>query len=355
MIRFSTFNARVVLSFLCAGMGACASNDSARADSDFTTASTGDGGAEATECQSARLTPIADGVNPSHACASWLEKVRGRVGTKMPIGSFVVWSRRTQDGYAVVTGAMHTLGASRYAPLGQDVHEEVVVPSATGLLDRCVPASSGELGCKDLSPFYELYHPEIPAAEHTQSLVNITPKHDFYVGLVDRQHLAYDDNGFPAPPDRQPGSVPLYDPQSTSTLTPSTSTPTAGDTLLLVGYPAAGPETGAFSVGKVLTDDDVATAFEALRAAGDEEGSLPYDPSVELIVSAKALGGMSGGGVFDRDGRLAGVMVRGSSVEGAPEIVRVVRASMIASRLAAAVAALPEATKAEVTPYLEQP
>lgn len=354
MNRFSTSMVPFIASLLGIATSACAThatNDSPPSSADPIRSP--DAGLE--ECRNVAAASIADAVNPSHPCASWLEKVRGRVGKRVSAGSFVVWSTRTQDGYALVTGAMHTMGASRYALLGEEVHEEVVVPGTTGVLDRSVPAATGELGPKDVSPYYDLYHPEIPAAEHTQGLRNITPKHDFYVGIVDAQRLPLMNDIAPVPDDRQPGLVPLYDPEGTATLTPSISVPKAGVDLLLVGYPAVGPFTGAFSVGKVLTDDEVATTFEALRAAGDEEGSLPYDPSVEFIVAAKALGGMSGGGVFDQDGRLTGVMVRASGTPGAPDIVRVVRASMIASRLETAVAALPEATKDAVTPYLEQP
>lgn len=50
-------------------------------------------------------------------------------------------------------------------------------------------------------------------------------------------------------------------------------------------------------------------AIEELKAAGDEEGGIAYDPEAELIMEGHAVVGMSGSGLFDEEGRQVGVVI----------------------------------------------
>ena len=303
------------------------------------------------ECAEIDVSSIEDGLGAAHPCRSWLEAVRGRVGAFSLIGSFTVMSRRTTSKLAVVVSAAHTQG-NEFDSVGTTVAASLVVPATTGVLKLKVPPADGALGLPDLSPLYTMFHDAIPAAENNAGLTAIRPRHDFFVGVVDGQRIQYEDGPFPEPADRMGGEVPLYDPTGATTSDARFAAAAAGEQAILVGYPKVGPESGAFSVGRILSDGEATAALAALAAAGDEEGSLAYDPEVEFLVDAVALPGMSGGGVFDRDGRFLGAMVRASSGAHVPTIVRVVRMTFIEGRMAALVAAYPQPE--EVATYVDE-
>lgn len=137
---------------------------------------------------------------------------------------------------------------------------------------------------------------------------------------------------------------------------PTHATPDENDTVLLVGYPNAMEGKLAAAVARVLSDEAAVDALAELAAAGDEEGSIAYDPAVELLVSGPAgtAGvGMSGGAVFSTTGVYLGVMVRASTAPGA-QIVRVVRQRYILEQLASALAAQTPDARAEVAEFLER-
>tara|TARA_B100000809_G_scaffold42703_1_gene37080 strand:- start:111 stop:374 length:264 start_codon:yes stop_codon:yes gene_type:complete len=53
----------------------------------------------------------------------------------------------------------------------------------------------------------------------------------------------------------------------------------------------------------------------------------------EYSQEAAGLAGMSGGGAFNSDGQLLGIMVRASDAENAPKVIRVVKITHIKSKL----------------------
>lgn len=123
-----------------------------------------------------------------------------------------------------------------------------------------------------------------------------------------------------------------------------------GARVVLLGYPVGGGGQLYASVGPIL---DAATARDRLARADADEAALPYDADSELVVAARAMVGMSGGGAFAEDGRFLGVIVRGTvaPVDGA-YLVRVVRAPYLAAQLSAALARASAAVRAEITPWL---
>jgi hypothetical protein len=128
-----------------------------------------------------------------------------------------------------------------------------------------------------------------------------------------------------------------------------------GETVILMGFPNVGDTAGALvgSVGIVLDHAQAVDAVAELAAAGDVEGTIPYDEQVEMMLEAEATSGMSGGGVFNCDGRLVGILVRASDKHKGQQYVRAVRMTYVVSRLAAAFQALDQGRQAVVGPYLD--
>lgn len=92
----------------------------------------------------------------------------------------------------------------------------------------------------------------------------------------------------------------------------------------------------------------------ALRDAGDEEGTLAYDPEVEIFVEGQAVAGMSGGAAFDVEGRLVGILVRASTADlGGPSYVRAVRMTFVTAELTRTFDTLDPASQDVVRTYLE--
>jgi hypothetical protein len=100
-------------------------------------------------------------------------------------------------------------------------------------------------------------------------------------------------------------------------------------------FPIARSAASSWPAPGAIVDD--AVARDVLLHAEEEEASVPYDPEVELVVEARAVSGMRGGGAFDADGKFVGVMVRGTTtkVDG-KYFTRVVRASFIRAHMKAA-------------------
>lgn len=302
-------------------------------------------------CDDGSLHAIVDTIADADACADRVDAVRGRVG-RQSVGSFVLWSRRTEGEQALVASALHTLGAGWYGPVGTEITAALEPPQDIGVLRLQVPPADGALSFDALSPLYDLYHPDVPAVQHTQDMADILPRHDLFVGLTDPQRLPNLDP-FPTPEPLQPGPVPLYDPLDATTSEPTFSAAEAGSTALIIGFPSEGPPDGAFSLGTILDDAEALAAIEELAAAGDEEGSIPYDAEVEMLVVSHAEVGMSGGGAFDDQGRWIGVLVRASTTDGVGPYTRVVRATHIAEGLDEAFSTLSEAEQAAVAPFIE--
>lgn len=291
--------------------------------------------------------------NSAHPCHEWLDRVAGRV-VLYGFASGAIWTTRTPAQTALVVTAAHV--ASPCLPEG-DCARALLDPTSQEFGGYAVQSINERGEGAFFRANFELFQQEIPAAENT-ARTTIRPRHDFSIYALDRQTATPSEVAFGrASGPIEVGEISLRDPQGLATQTPSFGSPTNGDLVLFAGRPRGGDLAGvpSFSVGKVLSNDEVLQAQTRLRAVGDEEGSVPYDSEAEQWVQCRfgcAGVGMSGGGAFDRDGRYVGTLVRASIAELDVQYVRFVRASFIATQLDAAIGAASETVRNNARPHL---
>ncbi len=294
-------------------------------------------------------------VEPDHDCFAWLDETHGRVA-RSGTASAAIWTRRTQSQTAVMASAVHTLAAGVLAPANTDIAEALRDPSGeVGTARIRLVAEDGIDSEVRTSPMFLLYNPAVPAEANANGFRDVLPVHDFYLAIVDGQQL--EDHpilGLPAPLTDTPPT--LYDPAMATATEPTFAAAVPGELVLVLGYAAGVHQSQpamCASVGRVLDDGEALEAIAALATAGDEEGGIAYDAEVEMIIEGAAAGGMSGGGIFDRDGRLIGVLVRASEAPDLPQYIRAVRMVYIVKQLHDVFDALPAEQQAAVERYLE--
>lgn len=289
---------------------------------------------------------------PDHPCLEWIELSIGRA-VQGSTGSATVWSRRTENGTALIVGAVHTLGQGWFGAADADVPALMANPAEQTGVPRLFLLRPDGSGPDSLaSPWFGLYNPAIAAERNNNLMRDVLPREDFYVAVADSQKL--DVSGFvPVPEPIQPGLVPIYDPSGVTLAAPTFAAANSSSLVLLLGYPN---ETGELTagVGRVLDDTEAERAIEFLAEVGDPEGAVAYDSPVELIIEGAAVAGMSGGPVVDREGRLIGVMVRASDEHDGVRYVRAVRMTHVAAELVDAFNSLPEQSQQAVEGYLER-
>jgi len=276
------------------------------------------------------LIPLDDALqHQDKSFVELLDKVRGSVG-KLRSGSKVVWSRKNKHALGLYISANHVHDINSW----QDRNESFVdlYNMQNGIyVSSHLANSDGEL---DLSKEYiadhPLYHPKIPAEVTNTSIL---PADDFFIGIVDNQRTAKPDFDLAPPrPELVQLSIPLemYDPKARTLSLKTWDRPVLGEVALVLGYPqdSVNYPLGAVSVGEIYTNEAAEAMILALQLNGDEEGSIPYDESVEFLMAAKSLPGMSGGGVFNNKGQLLGIAVRGTVLDEEP-VIRVVKVSYI--------------------------
>lgn len=290
----------------------------------------------------------------NHPCFAWIDETRGRVIRSSP-GSAVVWSRRNEADEALMATALHTLGDGWFAPVGEAIAESTHNPfDQEGVARLFLVAPDGTEVNEQASRQSCLYNPAVPADENGDSFINLLPRHDFIVGVVDTYRFESETNAAgPVLPDGE--MLPLYDPAGVTTSAFTWAEVHAGELVLIAGYPTHGDfaDELAAGVGRVLSDDEAHALIPLLDAAGDAEGAIPYDGESEMIIEGAAVSGMSGGAVFDRDRRLVGIIVRGSDRSDDRQFVRAVRMSFIVSELERAVAALAVMDADAIARFLE--
>lgn len=281
-------------------------------------------------------------VRVDHPCYEWVAATHGRVA-RSSSGSAVIASDDTQFGTAVIVSAMHVLGAGWFGPTGVDIPADIQDAAdqmGVGRIDLI--DVSGFVAADTITPMFDYYNPMIPADENVAGLFDILPRSDFVFSIVDGQMLERGLVG-PAPGPLTATSPALFDPQMLADDDPLIGGVCPGELVLMIGYPAGflNREMAA-SVGRVLDDEQAAAAIEDLAAVGDEEGDIPYDAQVEMIIEGEAQPGMSGGGIFDRDGVLVGVLVRASEPINDTRYIRAVRLTYAARQVAESIDALPD-------------
>lgn len=287
-------------------------------------------------CDFAELQEVASVLATADAaCVAWIESAHGRVA-RTSNASAVVWSTATAATTGVLLGARHSLGMG-WSP-GDDVAAELNDPNLVdGLIDVGLVDSDGAPQ-QALAPRFSIHVPALPSAE-SGSLSDIRPRHDFYVAAIDDQ-LFTEFKPFPFADALHQAPPTLFDPAGSAVATPSYADAMPGAAVLVLGHPA-GSAGMAGSVGTVLDDAEAEQALASLADAGDPEGAVPYDAQAEMVITGEAVSGMSGGGVFDVDGRLVGIAVR-ATLDGAPvRYVRAIRTTFIADQIATALDAAP--------------
>lgn len=279
-----------------------------------------------------------------------LNTVRGSVGKRGP-GSKTIWSRKNDFGLGLYISANHVCGLSSWPSRNAEYLD--LTSDNPGIFETSqIPPGNGnsELGNILTADFPFLHFDISTSATNT----TILPAEDFYLGIVDNQRVKQ--GMFPQYPGRVQTNTPvqMYDPNNRSKANQTWNVPVKGENALLVGYPQdiENYPNGAVAFGKILSDSEAESVLTKLKSAGDSEGNIAYDSVAEFFLEAHGIAGMSGGGVFNSEGQLLGIMVRGSVAENIPKIIRVVKVPHIKSKLIKFYASLSKEDKDKVRPYI---
>lgn len=279
-----------------------------------------------------------------------LQKVRGSVG-KRGSGSKTIWSRKNDYELGLYISANHVYGVTNWTDRAAQFFD--LNAENTGIFESSqIPQINGNIGLGNtLIADFPLMHCGI-----TGNATNATvlPEEDFYLGVIDNQRI--EKSPFSKYPDYLQKSEPLqmFDPSSRTKANNTWNTAIAGQMAMVVGYPndTEGFPNGAVVYGKIFTESEAANIMIELKAIGDPEGVIPYNSNVEFFVDAQAISGMSGGGVFNADGQLLGIMVRATDNVKSPKIIRVVKMSYIKSKMASFYSGLSTTNKRKIEPFI---
>lgn len=291
--------------------------------------------------------------DPEHPCYDWVYMLQGRVARNSS-QSASVWSLRTDAGTGLIVSAIHTLGEGYLGSGGSSIEEKFHDPRKQPGATRIFLVKDDGTVDNLASVLFILYNPEVPPEESGNHLRNVLPRHDFFVGIIDSQKVVMEP--FPGEPALLKHESPLIlDPANLTTTLPTFAEANGGDGVILLGYPQIGDFAGklAGSIGVVLSDTEAKEAISKLAALGDEEGGIAYDPEAEMIMEAHASVGMSGGGVFDRDGKQVGILVRASDEYDGVQYIRAVRMTYIVAQLQAALESLFDTERTIIHQYIE--
>lgn len=298
-----------------------------------------------------RILRIEDVLNGNDKkLSSLLNRVRGSVGRRGP-GSKTIWSRKNYYSLGLYISANHVHNLAGWNSRNAQYFD--LSTENLGIFETSqIPPVSGSfvLGSSQIADF-PLMHFDISA---NASNATILPAEDFYLGVVDNQRR--EQGPLVMHPDFVQTKIPLqlYDPHNRTTANQTWNIPVEGEKAIAIGYPQdkINYPNGAVAYGNILSDIEALDVIRKLKSAGDIEGEIPYNSDVEFLIEAMALAGMSGGGVFNSDGQLLGIMVRASDKENAPKIIRVVKTSYIKSKMSTFHNRLSEADKNKITPFI---
>lgn len=254
--------------------------------------------ARITTCADVELAP-ASAIADAHPCRARLEASADRVMRMTTPSSGALVSTRVHRGAGVLVTCQHCVGAGAglLDPERDPVRIELRVPRTFA---------------------HRLFSPPPPPAafDSRGDLTAIEPRVDFVIAT-------------------------LHDPLAM--LAQPWADPRPGTQAMLLGFPSDRGGELVASVGEVLDD---ARAKDMLARSDPDEAAIAYDPAIELVVAARAVHGMSGGGAFDPAGHYLGVLVRGTlaPVDGR-YLTRIVRARHVFAQLDEALAASPLGAK----------
>lgn len=279
-----------------------------------------------------------------------LNKVRGSVGRRGP-ASKTIWSRKNDYGLGLYISANHVYSLSGWSSRQAQFFDLATVH--TGIFETSqIPPRNGIVALQDsLVADFPLMHFNISASATDASIL---PEEDFYLGIVDNQRTVK--RPFPQYPTnvQTNSALQMYDPVQRTKQSITWAHPIAAEQAVAVGYPqdVANYPNGAVVFGKILSDAEATETLQKLKDAGDAEGNIPYNAAAEFCMQAKGLAGMSGGGVFNAQGQLLGIMVRASDKENAPKIIRVVKVSFIRGKMMEYYSSLTDAERAKIRPFI---
>ncbi|OWK69215.1 hypothetical protein CBW18_18160 [Pedobacter sp. AJM] len=279
-----------------------------------------------------------------------LNRVRGSVGRRGS-GSKTIWSRKNDYGLGLYISANHVYNITGWN--SRNAHFFNLSSENPGIFETSqIPPVNGSIALGNtLIADFPFIHFNISTGATNTTLL---PAEDFYIGIIDNQRI--EQSPLANYPELVKTSVPLqmYDPDNRTKATPTWNIAVAGEKVIAVGYPQdnANYPNGAVAYGKILSDTEATQTIQKLKIAGDTEGDIPYNSSAEFLIEAQAIAGMSGGGVFNADGQLLGIMVRASDKENAPKIIRAVKIAHIKSTMIEFYNSLPETDKSRIRPFI---
>jgi hypothetical protein len=300
------------------------------------------------------LFPVTDVLSDqNHPHHEWVYNLQGRVAKNSHM-SASIWSLRSEAGTALIVSAIHTLGEGYLGPGGSLIEERLTDPAEQLGATRIYLVKEDRSVDSLASVLFILYNPEVPAEQSGNYLRDITPTYDFFVGVFDSQKVVME----PLPNTPEPlkhESPIIFDPMNLTTTVPTYADVTHGESVILIGSPQAKEFKGelAASVGRVLSDVKAENTIKELSAHGDEEGGIAYEPKSEMIIEGQAVIGMSGGGVYNREGQQVGILVRASKKYNGKQYIRAVRMKFVVDSLMSAYERLSDSEKAIISPYLE--
>jgi hypothetical protein len=277
------------------------------------------------------LMKIEEALNHSNTdFVNLVNNTRGRVGTNGS-GSKVVWSKKNNFNLGLFVSANHVYGITSWPSLNDEFIDIASVNNGIYLGSQMPQTNGNPNLTNELIANFGLYHPTIPG---NASNTTILPENDFYLGILDNQRII--DNGFGDYPNLVQTAIPLqiFDPNNKTLSNQTWSVSNAGDTAIAIGYPQdkTSYPNGAIATGKVYSNAEAENIIQLLKLSADSEGDIPYNPQVEFLANIDAVAGMSGGGVFNADGQLIGVMVRATTLNGEP-VLRAIRMSFVVQKL----------------------
>lgn len=300
--------------------------------------------------QKTSLIKIEDAITHSNTdFANLVNNIRGSIGTNGS-GSKVIWSKKNDYNLGLFVSANHVYGISSWPSLNEDFIDITSINNGIFLGSKMPPINGNPVFSDELIANFGLYHPEIPSNATNTSIL---PENDFYLGIIDNQRII--DNVLANYPSLVQTSIPLqiFDPQNRTLSSQTWAEPNVGEEVIAIGYPqdkTAYPN-GAVSKGKIYSNTEAEKIILLLNQNNDTEGNIPYNHEVEFLANIHAVSGMSGGGVFNADGRLLGIMVRATTLNQEP-ILRVVKMSYIIKKLNNFYNTLSVSDKNKIMPFI---
>lgn len=296
------------------------------------------------------LIKIEEALNHSNIdFVNLVNKTRGSVGINGS-GSKVVWSKKNDYNLGLFVSANHVYGINTWQTLSEEFIDIATINNGIFGGSKMPPTNGNVNFTNELIANFGLYHPNIPT---NASNTTILPKDDFYLGIIDNQRII--DNGFGNYPTLVQTATPLqiYDLNNRTLSSQTWAVPITNDIVIAIGYPQDTNSfpNGAVSTGKVYSNAEAENIIQSLNAINDVEGDIPYNPQVEFLANIQAVSGMSGGGVFNADGQLVGIMVRATVLNGEP-VLRVIRMSYIVQKLNTFYNSLSLNDKTKIRPFI---